>query len=475
MFTALVRNTVVTATAYVASTLLNLLLVPFIIHAHGLHDYGLIVLARVLLPTGLMALFDFGVSETGTLVIARARATRLWEKAAGQVLLLLLISLGCGVGIGASLLAFSPQIALWFQVDADSSASFIRLVRVTGVALVVLYPGLLLEGVVKGYERYGLLRVVEVLTTVAYAVGTVTVIRRGSSYAAIAYVFLAVSVLKYAALGAFAVPYMKRISDVEWPDAEARREMWQRSMLMLQNKTLGAMQSQAPPVFVGAFVGPAGAGVYDVLTRVPRAAKSILSLLNSALLPVSARFEQSSDRTRMRVLGVTGFWLVPALTFPLLIGGAVFAEDLLRVWLGPSLVHLWPWLSLMFIVPLLNIVLSFGQTMMQVRSRFLEKNNRLALAQIATQLLLSVALVGVLGERAFVAGQVAAALLGFPFQMRLLLREQELDVGRIWRVFARHAAVAFPLALVAAVAQRYGLTETAARFMASFVLWCGAY
>jgi O-antigen/teichoic acid export membrane protein len=235
------------------------------------------------------------------------------------------------------------------------------------------------------------------------------------------------------------------------------------------------MQSQAPPVFIGVLVGPAGAGVYDVLTRLPRAAKSILSLLNSALLPVSARFEQISDRSRMRVLGATGFWLVPALTFPLLIGGAVLAEDLMRVWLGPSLVYLWPWLSLMFIVPLLNILLSFGQTMMQVRSRFLEENNRVALAQIATQFVLSIALVRVLEERAFIAGQVAAALLGFPFQMRLLLREQGLDGSRVLRVFARHAAVAFPLVLIAAVAQRYGLTETVASLIASFVLWCAAY
>jgi O-antigen/teichoic acid export membrane protein len=476
MFSTLVRNTVVTATGYLAVALLNLLLVPVIIAGYGLHDYGLIVLARVFLPTGFMALFDLGVSETGTLVVARARAMPGWERTAGQITLLFLTSLACGVTIGAALVTLGPQLSAWFHVDAGSREAFIRLIRVTGIALIVLYPGLLLEGVVKGYERYGLLRFVEVLTAVAYAAGTVAVIRAGYSYAAVAYVFLLVNVLKYAALVAFAIPHMKRTRlRAAWPDADARAEMWQRSMLMFQNKILGAFQAQAPPLFVGLLVGPVGAGVYDVLTRVPRAAKSVFSLLNSALLPVSARLDQSGDQRRLRLLGGAGFWLVPAITFPALIGAAVFSRELLQVWLGPALVHFWPWLALMFLVPLLSTFLSFGQTMMQVRSTFLAKNNRLAFGQITLQFVASLALVRVFQERAFIAGQVAATILFFPFQMQLLLREQGFETGRIWRVLGRQAAVAIPLALVAAVAKRYELTGAALPFAISLALWCAAY
>ena len=91
MLAGLVHNTALTVTAYTTSALLNLCLVPFIVRAYGLHDYGLIVLARLLLPTGFMALLDLGVSETGTLVIARARSAQRWDRAPAHITVLFLM------------------------------------------------------------------------------------------------------------------------------------------------------------------------------------------------------------------------------------------------------------------------------------------------------------------------------------------------------------------------------------------------
>jgi O-antigen/teichoic acid export membrane protein len=226
---------------------------------------------------------------------------------------------------------------------------------------------------------------------------------------------------------------------------------------------------------VGFVVGPGGVGVYDVLTRVPRAVKSVLSLLAAALLPVSARLDESGDHERMRTLGTAGFAMVPALTFPALVGAAVFAPELLRVWLGPDLVHLWPWLAAMFLVPAFNVVLSFGQTMMQVRSRFLQLANRLTTVQTAVQYMVSFALVPWLRERAFIAGQVAAVLLAFPLQLRLLLREQGIRVALVSVVLGKHAAIAAVLVAVAVVVKAHHTIDRPIVLLAWYSLWCGAY
>src|SRR5712691_1759568 len=103
MFTALVRNTLFSAMAYVAVAILNLLIVPITIKAYGLEAYGLIVLARVFLPTGFMAIVDLGVSETGTLVVARARAKGGWETASAQVTWLFTMALLMGLVMGIGL------------------------------------------------------------------------------------------------------------------------------------------------------------------------------------------------------------------------------------------------------------------------------------------------------------------------------------------------------------------------------------
>lgn len=476
MFRELARNTAFSGVAYVGVAVLNLVIVPMIVRAHGLTGYGLIVLARVLLPTGFMAVFDFGVSETSTVVVARARASGDWSKASRQVSLLLWIAIAAGLLMAGILLVAAPTLAHWFRVGVDSREPFVHVIRVTGLALPLLFPALVVEGVIKGFERYGVLRLLEFLAALSYVLGTIWVIRQGYSFAAVAYVFVATQMLKHLALIACSSGVLQHVRPTfAMPEAEARADVWRRSLLMLQGKVLGAVQAQAQVPLIGLLVGPAGVGTYDVLTRMPRAAKSVFSLLNAALLPVSARLDESGNRPGLRALGRAGFWLLPALTFPALVGAAVFAREFLLNWVGADLAAYWPWLALMFAVPLLNTILGFGQTLMQVRSTFLAQSNRLTALQIALQIGLSLALVPLFAERGFIAGQVAAMVAFFPFHLRLLLKEQDLEPAAMWRLLSRHALVAVPLAAGAILLKQEAFAEGWGWLVAGFSVWCAVY
>ena len=179
MLRALVRNTLFSGLAFVAVGLLNLLVIPITINGYGLTGWGLIVLLRVFLPTGFFAIFDFGVPETATLVVARARASGDWAAASEQLSMLLVGACVVGALTGGMLVLSGSFAAAWFHVGSEYRDSFVWLTRVTGLALLALYPGLLVEGVVKGFERYGLLRLLEVVTALAYAVATIYAVRAG--------------------------------------------------------------------------------------------------------------------------------------------------------------------------------------------------------------------------------------------------------------------------------------------------------
>jgi O-antigen/teichoic acid export membrane protein len=475
VLSGLVRNTAVSAVAYTAVAAVNLLLVSVLVGAYGLEAYGLLVVSRVFLPSGF-AIADFGLSETATVIVARARAAGAWLSASRQITWLLGLSLVIAVVLGALLLAVSSAMAGWLHVAEELRPEFVRLTRITAASLLVFYPALLLEGMIKGYERYTLLRALEVVTTIAYAVGAVLAIRYGYSYVAVAYLFLASTAAKYVVLAICAVPLFRHIAlRFAWSDVESRRVVWQRSTLMVHNKVLGALQTQLPPLAIGLIVGAAGAGMYDVLTRVPRAVKSVLALLTAALLPISARLDASGDHDRLRALGSAGFSMVPAIAFPALVGLAVFSPELLRVWLGPDLVSYWPWLAMMFAVPALNTVLTFGHTMMQVRPGFLAANNRITTVQIAAQYGVALALTPWLRERAFIAGQVASVLLAFPAQLRLQLDEQGIGRGAVYTVLGKHAAIAAMLAGTMAIMKRNDAIQSAGTLLASYLVWCTAY
>ena len=70
----LVRNTAINFAAFGLVSLISLALVPLLIAAYGLEFFGLIVLARLLLPTGIMGLFDLGLPNSATRHIAHASA-----------------------------------------------------------------------------------------------------------------------------------------------------------------------------------------------------------------------------------------------------------------------------------------------------------------------------------------------------------------------------------------------------------------
>ena len=55
MLKRLIQNTIVSTVAFGAVAVLGLVVIPIIIRTWGVTEFGLIVLARLLLPTGMMA------------------------------------------------------------------------------------------------------------------------------------------------------------------------------------------------------------------------------------------------------------------------------------------------------------------------------------------------------------------------------------------------------------------------------------
>lgn len=476
MFKQLARNTVFSSLAYFGTGLLSLFIIPVIINAYGLTAFGLIVLARIFLPTGFMAMFDFGISETATQAVARARAREVWPVASQQTTLLLVSATTIGVAAGSILIIGGPWAPHLFQVDKVQWTSFSTVIQVTGVALMILYPGLLLEGVIKGLEQYGLLRLCETLSALGYVLLTLWVVHEGLSYETVAYAFLATTVLKYVGLAIFAIPLLQKVPlRLSMWDRNNRAEVFHRSLLMFQSKIVGSIQGQSSPLFIGSIIGPAGVAVYDVLIRLPRFAKVVLGLINSALLPVAARLDERGDHAMMQRLGSTGFWLWPTITFPIILCAALFAEEILREWLGPTLVHFWPWLSLAFIVPLFGIFLSFGQTLMQVKPQFLATSNRLASLQVILQIALSLGFVGWFYERAFILGQVAALLMVFPLQIRLLLVQQGLRPSLLISLIGKHAIIALPLTALSILTRHFWPIHGMPSLALAAIGWCMVY
>ena len=455
MLDRLVRNTAVTGIAFVAVSLINLLLIPILVHVYGLTRFGLLVLARVLLPTGFLAVLDFGFPELTTEAVARARVNRAWAQAGTRVGRMLGVALVVGLVVAAGLWALRDVLGRHvFQIDPADRDGFGWLIAATAAAVVVYFPGQVFEGVLKGFERYGTLRSLDIASNLAYAVAAAWLAWSGQPFEYVGFAFLAANTVRYLVVAPIAVGLFRAAgTGLRWR-SEPGRELFGRAWVMFQSKALGAIQGQSLPLVIGALVSPAGVAVYDVLMRLPRFLKVVFATLSGPVLPVSARLEEASNRAGAQRLIGSGLTLLPVVTLPIFAGGALFAEDILRVWMGPAFAPLWGWLSALFLASLLTTIVGFGQMALLVRPGALRALNLVLLGQLLVTFLLGIDLVGRFAERAFILSQVVAVTVTFPLQLSVIVRAQQLALTSVARAYARILLAGMPVAGLALYVSR---------------------
>src|SRR5262245_50183706 len=133
MIKRLIQNTVISTVAFGAAAILGLIVIPVIIRTWGVAEFGLIVLARLLLPTGMMAVLDLGLSEVATQVVARAREHRDWDLVSRQLSFLSAISVPLALALGAAIWLGAPYLTLVMKVDSVHAEKFIEILRYTAL------------------------------------------------------------------------------------------------------------------------------------------------------------------------------------------------------------------------------------------------------------------------------------------------------------------------------------------------------
>jgi O-antigen/teichoic acid export membrane protein len=441
------QNTAISAFAYGLAGVLGLFAVGVIARTYGLAILGLVVLARAFLPSGFLGMIDFGVSETTTLAVARGRIGD-WHAASERVSLLALIAAITGVVSGFVLWIFAAQFAALFKVGPEHSEAFVAILTFTAAALPVAFLGLVAEGILKGFEYYGWLRLTEVSSNLAYVAAVYVIGQQQGEFRWLAYAYLVTLVAKYLVL-AIVVHRAARNSSLRWTawTGSTRQEIAYRCWLMFNSRIGGTLQQPVPPLAIGALFGPAGVGNFDLITRLPRFLKATMAPLYSAILPVSTHIDETTDSRRLQILGRSGLVLPAAVVIPLLFVVALFSEDILRIWLGPEHTELWPWLTLSLCIPAVTAMLGVGQTALIVRADFLRINTRLTYYQVLLQYLLTGLFLYWFREKAFIIGwAISYVVLAPPIAHRMLL-EMNLSTSLFWEQLARLAFVAVILVI----------------------------
>lgn len=442
MIKRLIHNTLISIVAFGGAAVLGLVVIPVILRTWGVTEFGLIVLARLLLPTGMMAVFDLGLSEVATQTVARGREHRDWALAARQLTFLSVVSILLALSLSAAIWFGVPYLAMLMKVDAAHFEAFLSILRFTALANLILIPALVWEGIIKGFERYNLLRVSEVASTVAYVGLTILASYRSVGFEVVAYIYLATLIGRalVVLLGAVIALGRKNTCFSSWT-SDIRRELLHRCMLLLQGRLIGGISGPLQPLVVGFLFGPTGVGTYDALVRLSRVSRTVVSLLTSALLPVASRLDERGNSTTFQRLGELGLILLPMFTVPLFAAAAILSPDILRIWIGPLLTPYATWMGVSFVAPICAQYIAIGSLIFLTRPEIQARLNMLMGLQLLIWAVVSAATLHLFAERALILGQAVANVLVLPLQLSQLRSALDLNLERFAKTIGTQAAI----------------------------------
>lgn len=450
-----VRNLVINAASCVAMFGVGLLLVPVLVGAYGLVEYGLIMAARLFLLEGLMRLFDLGLPDVAARAVARARGGEK-RRAREQVAACLTLSaLQALLTAGALALLAGPLAGALAGVEGGRHVAAMRDVLLwTAAGLLLQYPGQVFEGILRGRERFDLIRLAEIGFLLSAGAGAVIAVRRDAPFDVIAYIWIALSTLRYAALAAFVTagdrgPARQRAREREAAQGGGRRRPSRGDHASVLRLALGLWLTRVhmtaanflPQVIIAKLLGPASLAIYDILNRPTRYLRMALNLMAGVLFPAAARLDGGRHDAHLRQVVVVTCGLLAALFLPPVGALMAFGDRVLAVWIGAEYAHLGPWLAVFLAWVAMMVVSLPGILALSTRPGALRAINRLGFLQLALMLAVGLILTPRMGELAFVLGGTLAAAAVLPSQMGLIRRE----IGAGWWEVLRHP-VRFALA-----------------------------
>lgn len=461
------RHSIVGLVAFAISRILSLAVVGLVISEYGLAAYGLIMLARSLLPRQLFALLTFGLPEVLTWAIARDLASDKPREAVQRYRAAALVLVGIGLLLALPLiLAAGPVAAILFDLGSADQALLAPAVIAHGAALPLLFAGVASKSALRGQEDFKALRTTELLTYLAYGIASLALIQLEAGPVSIALAYLGSYVLK-----AFATIWL---AHRRFPP-EARRGARPSFRLLVQEgpyvraqiaRRFGAaFTGVVPRLAVAHFLGPAVVGLFEALLRIPRVLRSLITVINSVVVPVVVRMAATGRQAEVASIAMHGPRLLLAMASLVTLPPILLPRPLLDLWLGPEVATYWPWFAALCASPLLQATIGFWMAMGMADVQGLRQQNRIGRIRAVIMVAVALPLIDVLGAAAFWLALLAGMAYALPAVMLQTARRYSQPVLRLVAPLGLVVAASLPATAVGLLLQLWIDIDSWPRFL----------
>ena len=454
--TRLVRGTLINALSSGAAGLVTLALTPLLIHRLGNQAYGVWILATTLtFGLGYLSFTDLGLEQAAVRFMATARAQHNQQLFNAYLSSAFFALLAIALLLVAVLVPLAHPITQLFNIpyrlQGPAAVAFTFVLAQIAFDL----PARAFSAVLESAQRYALwqaTRVTQAVLVSGFLAGTVLT---GGGIADLGRASFA------AAVGSFAVTAVIALAAVpgvrvsrQTLTRDSFRHLYTFSGELLAFRILGTVSRQIDKTVIGIMLSASLVTTYEIGNKLYAAAWLMQSVATSALVPTVAFSYTNRDRLQDMLMRGTSYTL--AVCIPVTLGGAIFAEPLIRTWIGAGQQASIEPARLLVLTLIPSYIIVVGQSMLVGLGRVRPMLWMVA-SWTAINLGLSIALAHPFGvDGVVIATLIASVLLVFPV-LELTLRELELPPRRFVSeallpaipAAAIQCAVGFPLLAVA--------------------------
>ena len=312
-----------------------LLLTPFILDRLESTLYGLWMLVGSVMSYA--SLLEFGVAGAITKYIAEYWAKGQSDEAQKLVGTALLIYLVLGSIAVAISIAVAPLFSRVFNVPPENHSTALWLVILAGLGTGLAIPSSSTTAVLRGLQRFDILNLIGIITTLLLAGSTVVVLLLGGGVIGVAATGIAVNLLMLAP----SIWAIHRIApDLRFGLVGGSRQMlstvtsFSSSMFML--RIGGQLETKTDEIVIGTFLPVSFITPYNLARRLSALPQMLTEQFLTLLLPLASTLHAENDQARLRSLYIVSTRLTFAIFLSVGVSLISLTGPFLTVWVGQA-------------------------------------------------------------------------------------------------------------------------------------------
>ncbi|MEN4041488.1 MAG: oligosaccharide flippase family protein [Anaerolineaceae bacterium] len=309
------------------------LLVPFILNKLEPTLYGLWILVGSVVAYG--SLLDFGIAGAVTKYIAEHRVKGQIEEARQLIGTALAYYAAIGILITAVSVAIAPLFPIFFNISPEHNTTARWLVILSGLGMGIAILSASTTAVFRGLQRFDLMNLLGIITTLLSAGATVVVLTLGGGVIGLVIVTILTNLLMQIP----GVWLIYRIAPelrfgLTPPNRKMLRTVTSFSSYLFLIHVGGQLESKTDEIVIGAFLPVSAVTPYNLARKLSTIPQIITDQFLSLLLPLASALHAENDQARLRSLYITSTRLTVGSFLSVGISLVILAGPLLTIWVG---------------------------------------------------------------------------------------------------------------------------------------------